>query len=119
MEFSNVFVSATREYSTYEKSVPSPYFRKSFILNEVPSNAEITITGLGFYALFVNGREITKGLLAPYISNPDQYVYYDTYAISEYLTAGENVIGVQLGNGLINNLNKILTRGATECLKIK
>lgn len=106
MEFSNVFVSATREYSTYEKSVPSPYFRKSFILNEVPSNAEITITGLGFYALFVNGREITKGLLAPYISNPDQYVYYDTYAISEYLTAGENVIGVQLGNGLINNLNK-------------
>lgn len=106
MDFSNLFVSAGREYATYEKSVPSPYFRKSFVLDKVSEDAQITISGLGFYALFVNGKEITKGLLAPYISNPDQCIYYDNYKIGEYLTCGENVIGVQLGNGFNNTLNK-------------
>ena len=28
---------------------------------------------------FVNGKEYTKGFLAPYISNPEHYIYYDEY----------------------------------------
>ena len=31
----------------------------------------------GFYKFFVNGKDITKGELAPYISNPDELVCYD------------------------------------------
>lgn len=39
----------------------------------------------GFYKFFVNGKDITKGELAPYISNPDELVYYDRYDVSECL----------------------------------
>jgi hypothetical protein len=64
--------------------------RKSFMLEKIPEKAEITVTGLGFYKLFVNGKDITKGILAPYISNSDQTVYYDNYDIKQLLCAGEN-----------------------------
>lgn len=49
--------------------------------------------------MFINGRKITKGKLAPYISNPDHICYYDSYDICENLNIGENVIGVMLGDG--------------------
>lgn len=99
MEFSKKFVCECLEFSTYEKNVPAPLFRKSFVLDKAPDTAEILICGLGFYELFVNGRKITKGLLAPYISNSDHICYYDKYDLCEYLHEGENVIGVMLGDG--------------------
>ena len=66
-------------------------------------SAEIEICGLGFYHLYINGKKITKGELAPYISNPDQLCYYDTYDILPYISEGENVIGIILGNGYYNH----------------
>lgn len=99
MEFSKKFVCECLEYSTYVKNVPAPYFRKSFDVDNTPDSAEILICGLGFYELFVNGEKITKGHLAPYISNSDHICYYDKYDIKKYLNKGENVIGVILGDG--------------------
>ncbi len=89
------------EYSTYEKNVPAPIFRKSLQLKAEVKQAKVQICGLGFYDLFVNGEKITKGLLAPYVSNPDHYLYYDEYEISSYLKSGENVIGIMLGDGYL------------------
>lgn len=94
------FVSATKEYNTFEKSVPAPYIRKSFICDS-NTVGKVKIAVCGFYKLFINGEEVTKGLLSPYISNTDDYVYFDEYTIP--LEKGENVIGVMLGNGLQNN----------------
>ncbi len=99
MEFSNKFVCEDMEYSTYEKNIPAPLFRKSFTLTGYVKSAGIIICGLGFYDLFINGKKITKGLIAPYISNSDHYTYFDLYDIAEYLNEGENVIGVMLGDG--------------------
>lgn len=101
MNFSKKFVSEDTTFSTYEKNVPAPLFRKSFFLKQNPEKAEILICGLGLYDLFINGVKITKGLLAPYISNTDQYIYYDYYDLKQYLHAGENVIGVMLGDGFL------------------
>ncbi len=103
MFLSKVFIQRQRQYGTLQEHVPAPYFRKSFSLDEIPSQAEITICGLGFYELYVNGNHITKGLLAPYISNPDQILYYDTYQIEKYLQKGKNTLGILLGNGFLNN----------------
>lgn len=100
MSFPNCFIKATNEFNRPEKFVPAPYFRKAFYLNSA-SSAHIKIAVCGFYRLFINGRDITKGALAPYISNPDDFVYYDCYTVD--LKCGENVIGVLLGNGLVNN----------------
>ena len=43
MMFSTKFVSATRDYSTFEKMVPAPYLRKSFEIDALPAAASVTI----------------------------------------------------------------------------
>ena len=102
MTFSNRFVCATKEYNTFEQHIQNPQFRKNFTLDSMPQTAEITICGLGYYELYINGKNITKGFMAPYRSNPEHYLYYDNYDLSPYLVEGENVIGILLGNGFLN-----------------
>ena len=99
---SKKFVAAGAEFCTFENHIPAPLFRKTFCVSEGVSSASLTVCGLGFYRVFVNGKDITKGLLAPYISNPDHILYYDQYDISPYLCEGTNVIGFMLGNGMLN-----------------
>lgn len=94
------FIAATKEFNTLEKSVPAPYLRKSFAVN-CDCIGKLKIAACGFYELYFNGEKITKGYIAPYVSNTDDYVYYDEYSVS--LRDGENVIAVLLGNGLQNN----------------
>lgn len=88
MQFPQHFLRATTDYSTLTHFVPAPCFRKSFTL-EAPAVARVVIGACGFYELFLNGQRRTKGALAPYISNPDDIVYYDAYTLP--LQAGENV----------------------------
>ena len=102
LNFSKNFVCATRDVCNEFNHVNAPVFRRSFKLSAKPDKAEILICGLGFYDLFVNGEKVTKGYLAPYISNPDDIIYYDNYNLAEKLCEGENVIGVVLGNGFNN-----------------
>lgn len=96
----NRFIKATHEYNSFEKNVPAPYVRKTFI-SDVSTNAKIVVAACGFYEIYVNGKEYTKGFLAPYISNPEHYIYYDEYVVP--IDKGENVIGIILGNGFQNN----------------
>ena len=107
MRFESTFIAATREFADYDKIVPAPYMRAAFTLNKAPQSARISITALGFYDLYVNGTRITKGILAPYISNPDQLVVYDLYDVAPLLQKGKNVIGLLLGNGFSNNFGGI------------
>jgi len=102
MNFSNRFIRANNRLCDFDAFEAAPYFRKSFSLDFVPESAEITICGLGFYELSINGTPITKGALAPYISNPDDILYYDHYDLLPYLKKGKNVIGILLGNGFRN-----------------
>lgn len=102
MNFPQQFISASTDYADFDHQVPAPYIRKKFTLDAAPRTAELLITGLGFYQVFINGTEITKSILAPYISNPDDVIYYDRYDTLPYLTRGDNVIGIILGNGMQN-----------------
>lgn len=103
MNFTKNFIKATGKFSDFGDHVPAPYFRKVFDLGETPREASITVCGLGFYRLYINGKDITKGFLAPYISNPDDILYYDQYDICKILKKGKNVLGICLGNGFLNN----------------
>ena len=101
MDFPKQFICATKEYAAYDRFVPAPYFRKVFTANA--PDCRLRVTGLGFYRVWINGREITKGLLAPYISNPDDIIYFDDYDLSPYIIPdAENALGFQLGNGMLN-----------------
>lgn len=98
------FIKSTNEYCTVDNPINAPYIRRSFELDFTPDTANISICGLGFYRLFINGKEITKGHLAPYISNPDHICYYDSYDIATLLRKGRNCIAALLGNGFMNSL---------------
>lgn len=97
------FICAEEKYCQLYRHINAPYIRKSFSV-PVFEKVELYICGLGFYDAYINGKRITKGKLAPYISNPDHILYYDCYDISSYLQPGENVFGVILGNGNLNNM---------------
>ncbi|MDO5327622.1 MAG: family 78 glycoside hydrolase catalytic domain [Clostridia bacterium] len=119
MKYSCHFIKATQEMCDFDHHVPAPYIRKTFSLGFQPSRAEITVCGLGFYELYINGQNITKGPLAPYISNPDDVCYYDRYDLSGLLKKGKNSVGVLLGNGFRNafggfiwDFDKAACRGA-------
>ena len=101
MNFPEKFYSASSEMNTYEKHIAAPFIRKTFDAVNI-KKAVIRVCGLGFYELFINGKKITKGLLAPYISNPDDIVYFDDYDITTELTEGKNALGLILGNGMQN-----------------
>ena len=99
MKLSRAFVSATREMSTLEKRIPAPYLRKTITVEEGLQKAELSVCGLGFYRLWVNGNELTRGLLSPYICASDDILDYDVYDLTDRLAPGESVLGFQLGNG--------------------
>ena len=96
------FIKASDKYCTIKEHVPAPIFRKTFEISGMVSVASLDIAVCGFYELYVNGHNITRGLLAPYIANPDQLVYLESYDISSYLSEGKNVLAVILGNGFAN-----------------
>lgn len=87
MDFPQAFISAGAEYADIGHFVPAPFFRKKFTA-EKTETAEIIIGAAGFYRLFLNGKDITKGFLAPYISNPDDIIYYDRYDVSGLINRG-------------------------------
>ena len=98
------FIQRSSEYATFEKNVPAPYFRRTFSVDGELKSAKLKITGLGFYEVHVNGADITKGFLAPYRSNLNDYVYYDEYDVTKFLLAGNNVLACVVGNGWQNAL---------------
>lgn len=98
------YIKATEEFSTRENFVPAPYLRKNFKVEKAVKSATLYITGQGFYTLHFNGKDITKGFLAPYRSNPEDIVYFDKYDVTSLLRNGNNVIATLLGNGMQNGL---------------
>ena len=100
MKFPTSFICASKSFNTFESFVPAPYLRKSFFADEAVT-ARLIIGSTGFYEVYLNGKKYTKGALAPYISNASDIIYFDLYELP--LQAGENVLGIILGNGFANN----------------
>ncbi|MCR4614852.1 MAG: glycoside hydrolase family 78 protein [Clostridiales bacterium] len=99
------------------ESCTGPYIRGSFNSGKV-KKAEITICGLGFFELYINGKRVGDDLLVPANSqyehrNLNDFNYpikdelsYRTYCmkydVDGYISQGENTIGVMLGCGWYN-----------------
>ena len=101
MKLQKAFFSAGDEYADFAKRIPAPALRYSFNAQSGMS-AKLEICAPGFYELFLNGERITDGRLRPFIANPDDILYYDEYDLASRLADGENVIGILLGNGVID-----------------
>lgn len=105
MILSDRFIAAGTEKCELTHPVNAPYMRKNFCLPSPPERAELTVCGLGFYELFVNGIRLTASFLAPYVSNSDQVLDYDRYEIAPYLREGKNTLAFLLGNGMQNSFS--------------
>ncbi|MGL1891452.1 MAG: glycoside hydrolase family 78 protein [Spirochaetaceae bacterium] len=81
--------------------VEAPFFRKVINVNNIKS-AKVSITGLGYFELYINGQKVGDDILSPPFSQYEKTTYYLSYDIKSYLKEGENVFGVVLGNGMFN-----------------
>jgi alpha-L-rhamnosidase len=75
------------------------YFRKQFQSPQHIKRATVYIVGLGLYELYVNGKKIGDGVLAPAPTDYRKSVMYNTLDVTGDLQKGENVIATVLGNG--------------------
>ncbi len=92
----------------------APIIIKKITIGEF-EKANIKISGLGYYELFINGNRVGEEFFKPAVSDyrrrdfsnwlyplddeTSHTVYYNVYDITKYLKSGENVIAVMLGNG--------------------
>ena len=99
------YIAGGTVFNTREKHVGAPLLKRIFAYEgSADETAELEISAAGFYRLFLNGRELTKGFFAPYISNPDHIVYYDEYDVTGLLEK-RNALCILLGNGFNNALD--------------
>ncbi len=82
----------------------SPLFRKEFYPENEIESARIFITAAGYYTAFINGKRIGNDVLSPAWTDFSKRVYYSEYDISSEIKAGDNCLGVTLGNGFYNPL---------------
>lgn len=76
----------------------APVFQKIFSLEQLPAQAQIYISGLGAYVLYVNGARVGEDIMQPAFSDYTKTVYYNIYDLKDYLIPGENTLQVVLGN---------------------
>ena len=84
------------------KILPAPYFRRVFSWDKPGTKAKILICGLGLYELYLNGQKVSDHVLDPVVTQYDRRALYVVHDVTDLLIAGNNVVGVILGNGLYN-----------------
>jgi len=82
-----------------QTSVPAPMLRRAFAIDQPIAQARLYITALGLYEATINGRRVGDAEFTPGWTDYDSRVQYQTYDVTEHLRAGENAIGVWLGDG--------------------
>jgi len=86
--------------TTGEKS-PALQLRRTFSLSKVGC-ASCRICGLGIYVLYINGKRVGDDVLSPAFTAYDKRALFVEYDVGRYLTIGENVVAVKLGDGFYN-----------------
>ncbi|MBW6533815.1 MAG: glycoside hydrolase family 78 protein [Mariniphaga sp.] len=83
---------------------PAPLFRKDFSLKSKIEKATLFITAAGYYHATINGAPVGMNVLDPAWTDYSKRIYYSEYDVTPLLAAGNNCLGVALGNGFYNPL---------------
>lgn len=81
--------------------LPAPLLRKNFACDGAGKIRRATayVTALGLYEFRLNGQRVGDHLLAPEWTDYKKRVQYQTYDVTNHIHAGENAIGLILGDG--------------------
>ncbi|MBL9195054.1 MAG: family 78 glycoside hydrolase catalytic domain [Opitutaceae bacterium] len=80
----------------------NPLFRRSFQAWPGLRRALVHVCGLGHYELRINGVKAGDEVLSPGWTQYRDTTLYETRDVTSLVAAGENVIGVILGNGMFH-----------------
>ncbi len=84
---------------TVSTSPPARMFRREFAVDGEIRSARAYATSHGVYEMELNGERVGDQMLSPGWTSYHNRLQYQTYDITRLLKAGENAIGVQVGDG--------------------
>lgn len=76
-----------------------PQLYSTFEVDETDSRYFLHVNSLGYHEVFLNGKKVGDGVLAPAVSQFDKRSLINTYDVSELLQKGKNEIIFWLGSG--------------------
>lgn len=80
-----------------ECNIFDPWLRKTFDLKAAPEKANIFVASVGYHELYVNGKKMGDGVMAPAVTNHTKRARYVAYDIASALRPGRNVVVLWLG----------------------
>ena len=80
----------------------APLLRKAFEVSRKVRRATLYVAALGMADVSVNGAQVSEDVLGPPFTDYTRRTVYLTRDVTRLLVAGENVIGVTLGNGFFS-----------------
>ena len=84
------------------------------LLNAEVESARLYITGLGTYQAYINGKNVINGkktIFAPGWTAYTDYVTYQTYDVSDYLSGNTVALSALVGTGFYDGRNANATTG--------
>ena len=82
----------------------SPLFRREFSVRPGLKKAMLSVCGLGYGVITLNGTPVTEDVLTTPFTKFDSTVLYQTYDVTALLQEGKNAVGAMLGNGWYNDI---------------
>lgn len=80
--------------------------RGMYNIDRTIKRATASVCGLGLYRFFVNGTECNVGAMAPLETDYRKRVIYDEIDVTALIRKGDNVFGLELGNGRYSTRKK-------------
>lgn len=90
------------------ESTLMPIFRTEKVLKGKVESARLYISSLGIYDAYINGREVMMktgdgkemdDAFSPGWTNYNDYIYYRTYDVTDYIDGANVALGAKVGNG--------------------
>ncbi len=96
IEYPAPFDPAPKDYD------PAPVFKKQFTLDKIPERARLSVCGLGYGYVYLNGEPISPDLFTAPLSDYRKTLWYNVYEVKRLLREGENELCAIVGNGWYN-----------------
>ncbi len=92
----------------------STYLRSELKLKDSVRSAYLSIAGLGYFDLEINGKAPDDSLLNCCNTQYNKTVLYRTFDVTSLLQKGDNALGVELGNGFYNEQGGVWNWGSAS-----
>ena len=82
-----------------EEDPPARYLRREFSLPSAPVRARLYLSAFGLAEPWINGSRVSEDYFLPGWPDYRKRNFYVSYDVTDQLTAGDNTIGIVMGDG--------------------